>query len=81
VDRSQSSLVAQQAKSSDARALQKFKNLTGHGVLCNTSLNFKGAGFINRMSDLVQYSESADWMDSSSAIDSSSCNAATWSLS
>jgi len=37
--------------------LRKFKELTGHGVLCNTSLNFKGAGFINRMSDLVQYSK------------------------
>jgi len=36
--------------------LSRFKNLTGHGVLCNTSLNFKGTGFINRMSDLVQYS-------------------------
>jgi predicted NodU family carbamoyl transferase len=36
--------------------LSKFKSLTGHGVLCNTSLNFKGAGFINRMSDLVHYS-------------------------
>jgi hydroxymethyl cephem carbamoyltransferase len=36
--------------------LQTFKNLTGYGVLCNTSLNFKGAGFINRMSDLVEYS-------------------------
>lgn len=32
-----------------------FKNLTGFGVLCNTSLNFKGTGFINRMSDLVSY--------------------------
>jgi predicted NodU family carbamoyl transferase len=36
--------------------LRKFKGRTGHGVLCNTSLNYKGAGFINRMSDLVQYS-------------------------
>ncbi len=30
---------------------------TGVGVLCNTSLNFKGRGFINRMADLVQYCE------------------------
>jgi hydroxymethyl cephem carbamoyltransferase len=29
----------------------------GAGVLCNTSLNFKGFGFINRMSDLVHYCE------------------------
>jgi hydroxymethyl cephem carbamoyltransferase len=37
------------------RLLSAFKALTGFGVLCNTSLNFKGAGFINRMSDLVRY--------------------------
>jgi hydroxymethyl cephem carbamoyltransferase len=30
---------------------------SGLGVLCNTSLNFKGLGFINRMSDLAQYCE------------------------
>jgi len=35
--------------------LKEFKKLTGYGVLCNTSLNFKGTGFINRMSDLVRY--------------------------
>jgi hydroxymethyl cephem carbamoyltransferase len=29
----------------------------GVGVLCNTSLNFSGHGFINRMSDLVAYCE------------------------
>ncbi len=29
----------------------------GRGVLCNTSLNFKGRGFINRMSDLVRFCE------------------------
>ena len=29
----------------------------GVGVLCNTSLNFKGTGFINRMSDLSRYCE------------------------
>jgi hydroxymethyl cephem carbamoyltransferase len=35
--------------------LRAFKDLTGHGVLCNTSLNFKGWGFINRMSDLLEF--------------------------
>jgi hydroxymethyl cephem carbamoyltransferase len=35
--------------------LSAFKRRTGVGVLCNTSLNFSGAGFINRMSDLVAY--------------------------
>ena len=37
--------------------LSAFAERTGAGVLCNTSLNFKGFGFINRMSDLVKYCE------------------------
>ena len=32
--------------------LTAFKTRTGYGVLCNTSLNFKGRGFINDMADL-----------------------------
>jgi hydroxymethyl cephem carbamoyltransferase len=32
-----------------------FKARTGYGVLCNTSLNFKGKGFINRIGDLSSY--------------------------
>lgn len=35
--------------------LEEFRRLRGVGVLCNTSLNFKGAGFINRLSDLAKY--------------------------
>jgi hydroxymethyl cephem carbamoyltransferase len=35
--------------------LGAFRARTGYGVLCNTSLNFNGKGFINRMSDLVRY--------------------------
>lgn len=35
--------------------LLAFKARTGYGVLCNTSLNFKGRGFINRMADLSTY--------------------------
>ncbi len=35
--------------------LTEFKRLSGFGVLCNTSLNFSGTGFINQMSDLVSY--------------------------
>lgn len=35
--------------------LTAFKALTGYGVLCNTSLNFKSKGFINSMSDLSAY--------------------------
>lgn len=32
--------------------LVAFKARTGYGVLCNTSLNFKGKGFINNLTDL-----------------------------
>lgn len=32
-----------------------FKALTGYGVLCNTSLNFKSKGLINTTSDLSAY--------------------------
>lgn len=35
--------------------LTAFGDRHGIGVLCNTSLNFKGLGFINKMSDLVVY--------------------------
>lgn len=37
--------------------LTAFADRYGVGVLCNTSLNFNGCGFINRMSDLVRYCE------------------------
>jgi hydroxymethyl cephem carbamoyltransferase len=32
-----------------------FKARTGYGVLCNTSLNFNGRGFINNINDLSSY--------------------------
>src|SRR6185312_15267361 len=35
--------------------LVAFKALTGYGVLCNTSLNFKGRGFINNIADLSAF--------------------------
>ena len=35
--------------------LTAFKARTGYGVLCNTSLNFNGRGFINKISDLSAY--------------------------
>jgi predicted NodU family carbamoyl transferase len=35
--------------------LVAFKARTGYGVLCNTSLNFKGKGFINSLTDLDVY--------------------------
>ena len=39
--------------------LREFKAISGTGVLCNTSLNFQGAGFINKTSDLYHYARSA----------------------
>lgn len=35
--------------------LDAFKVRTGYGVLCNTSLNFNGRGFINKIDDLSIY--------------------------
>lgn len=35
--------------------LTAFKAHTGYGVPCNTSLNFNGKGFINRIDDLDRY--------------------------
>ena len=35
--------------------LAAFKARTGYGVLCNTSLNFNGRGFINKIDDLSEY--------------------------
>ena len=35
--------------------LTAFKARTGYGVLCNTSLNFNGKGFINNLADLDAY--------------------------
>ena len=37
--------------------LTAFRARTGIGALCNTSLNYKGYGFINRLSDLTKYCE------------------------
>ena len=34
-----------------------FKAATGTGVLCNTSLNFKGKGFINRTTHLMKFAD------------------------
>lgn len=40
--------------------LSRFREITGYGVLCNTSLNFNGRGFINRTSDLIEYVSTTD---------------------
>ncbi|HDL7910273.1 TPA: proline dehydrogenase [Yersinia enterocolitica] len=47
--------VNSEQNSSIYQLLLTFKEMTGYGVLCNTSLNFKGKGFINRTSDLASY--------------------------
>ncbi|WP_425082406.1 carbamoyltransferase C-terminal domain-containing protein [Ruegeria arenilitoris] len=39
--------------------LREFREMSGAGVLCNTSLNFQDAGFINNTTDLYQYAQSA----------------------
>lgn len=39
--------------------LEAFLDVTGTGVLCNTSLNFNGSGFINRTGDLARYAMEA----------------------
>ncbi|WP_176804846.1 carbamoyltransferase C-terminal domain-containing protein [Paracoccus isoporae] len=39
--------------------LLAFKKRSGVGVLCNTSLNFAGAGFINKTSDLHHFATAA----------------------
>ncbi|MFG2043638.1 carbamoyltransferase C-terminal domain-containing protein [Dactylosporangium sp. NPDC048998] len=40
-----------------AELLVAFRDITGFSVLCNTSLNNNGRGFINRTSDLLAYGE------------------------
>ncbi|MFI7136121.1 carbamoyltransferase C-terminal domain-containing protein [Nonomuraea sp. NPDC050153] len=40
--------------------LEAFRDRTGFSVLCNTSLNNNGRGFINRTSDLIAYGEKHD---------------------
>lgn len=39
-----------------ARVLEEFAIIGGSAVLCNTSLNFSGRGFVNRLSDLTEFS-------------------------
>lgn len=50
--------VTRQTNSRLHDLLSAFAEREGIGVLCNTSLNHKGLGFINRMSDLAFYCES-----------------------
>lgn len=40
--------------------LRAFASRTGCGVMCNTSLNFPGLGFINTSSDLFRFCETRD---------------------
>ena len=50
--------VTRETNSRQYDLLSAFADVHGVGVLCNTSLNFKGTGFINRMSELARYCES-----------------------
>lgn len=47
--------VSAESNSQLCELLEAFKFRTGYGVLCNTSLNFNGRGFINNISDLSSY--------------------------
>jgi predicted NodU family carbamoyl transferase len=47
--------VSSESNRSLYELLLAFKARTGYGVLCNTSLNFNGRGFINRIKDLSTY--------------------------
>lgn len=47
--------VSSETNSQLHELLVAFKARTGFGVLCNTSLNFSGKGFINNISDLSAY--------------------------
>jgi hydroxymethyl cephem carbamoyltransferase len=49
--------VTKESNKAQHDLLSAFAERHGVGVLCNTSLNFKGMGFINRMSDLERYCE------------------------
>ncbi len=49
--------VSRQMNPALHRLLSAVAEQQGVGVLCNTSLNFPGRGFINRMSHLVAYCE------------------------
>jgi len=47
--------VSPESNSSLYKLLLAFKARTGYGVLCNTSLNFNGRGFINKIKDVSAY--------------------------
>ena len=47
--------VSSESNRSLYELLVAFKALTGYGILCNTSLNFSGRGFINKIRDLSAY--------------------------
>jgi predicted NodU family carbamoyl transferase len=47
--------VSSESNRSLCELLVAFKARTGYGVLCNTSLNFNGRGFINTMKSLSAY--------------------------
>lgn len=56
VDKSARPQSVNQSENSEIyKLILEFKKLTGLSVICNTSLNFNGYGFINTLSDLHKY--------------------------
>jgi hydroxymethyl cephem carbamoyltransferase len=45
------------------RLLTAFSGETGYGVLCNTSLNYRGHGFVNALDDLFAYCDAVGITD------------------
>ncbi|MEV0561451.1 carbamoyltransferase C-terminal domain-containing protein [Dactylosporangium sp. NPDC050588] len=60
VDRSARPQVVPPANARLDDLLAAFGRITGVPVLCNTSLNFPGRGFINRMSELLAFAETRE---------------------
>ena len=52
--------VSPESNRSLYQLLVAFKKRTGYGVLCNTSLNLNGRGFINKIKDLSVYAMARD---------------------
>jgi hydroxymethyl cephem carbamoyltransferase len=49
--------IARNQDSATHALLERCRQKSGYGVLCNTSLNFLGCGFINRTTDIVRYAQ------------------------
>jgi len=52
--------ITRDQKSAVYDLLNVFKRRAGFGVLCNTSLNWKSQGFVNRNIELSKYAKERD---------------------